>query len=58
MENKKFKALKLCWICNKRFYGNMKYLVKGEDGEEHLVHKSCANENNYWIIQDIEVTNV
>lgn len=58
MENKKFKVMKFCWICSKRFYGNKKYLILGEDGEEHLVHKTCAQEHNYQILEKEKMTMV
>jgi hypothetical protein len=40
-------AYKLCWHCNKKFYGNFKYefAVKTPSGEKTVyVHKQCKKD--------------
>ena len=41
---------KFCWICGKKFWGDKKYKIIGEDGHKHEVHKVCAKNEGYLII--------
>ena len=34
---------KFCWVCSREFHGRVHTRVRGEDGNEHEVHKACMS---------------